>query len=188
MIPSKHSCNESGPVSRPEGTSLEVSVKSSRNAIKRLMTGTNAWPKSRESRQRRPVFDPWSRPGHDLSRHELRDLPHRGQSGMGSEDCRTLGEPAENGRSNCRQRSCSNRMPRLSILTRRFFESDQVRMLPLTIAVCERAAQIRAASSFRLKVPDCLHLAAAVEAGCSLFLTNDQQLSQYHGVPVEILE
>jgi predicted nucleic acid-binding protein len=69
-----------------------------------------------------------------------------------------------------------------------FFESDQVRMLPLTIAVCERAAQIRAASSFRLKVPDCLHLAAAVEAGCSLFLTNDQQLSQYHGVPVEILE
>jgi predicted nucleic acid-binding protein len=67
------------------------------------------------------------------------------------------------------------------------FSGSQVRMLPLTVAVCERAAQLRAASGFRLKVPDCLHLAAAIEHGCELFLTNDADLATCRQVPVEIL-
>ncbi len=50
-----------------------------------------------------------------------------------------------------------------------FFASPLVRLLPLTAAVCEREAQIRAASAFKLKVPDYLHLAAATENGCGLF-------------------
>lgn len=68
-----------------------------------------------------------------------------------------------------------------------FFGGPRVRMLTLTADVCERAAQIRAASGFKLKVPDCLHLAAAVEHGCGLFLTNDTDLMRCPLIPVEIL-
>jgi predicted nucleic acid-binding protein len=68
-----------------------------------------------------------------------------------------------------------------------FFLDPDVRVLPLTAAVCERAAHLRAASNFQLKVPDCLHLAAAVEHGCGLFLTHDAQLAQCAAIPVEVL-
>jgi predicted nucleic acid-binding protein len=68
-----------------------------------------------------------------------------------------------------------------------FFTDPAVRVLPLTAAVCERAARIRAASGFQLKVPDCLHLAAAVEHGCGLFLTHDARLAQCKDITVEIL-
>jgi predicted nucleic acid-binding protein len=68
-----------------------------------------------------------------------------------------------------------------------FFGDPAVRLLPLTASVCERAARIRAASNLRLKVPDCLHLAAAIEHGCGLFLSHDAQLRQCTDIPVEIL-
>jgi predicted nucleic acid-binding protein len=68
-----------------------------------------------------------------------------------------------------------------------FFTSAAVKMLPLTAGVCERAAEIRAASSSTLKVPDCLHLAAGVEHGCVLFLTNDRQLLRCGSIRVELL-
>jgi predicted nucleic acid-binding protein len=68
-----------------------------------------------------------------------------------------------------------------------FFADPAVRLLPLTAAVCEKAALLRAASSFQLKVPDCLHLAAAIEHGCGLFLSHDDQLRQCTAIPVEIL-
>jgi predicted nucleic acid-binding protein len=68
-----------------------------------------------------------------------------------------------------------------------FFADPDIRVLPLTAAVCERAARIRAASGFKLKVPDCLHLAAAVEHGCGLFLTHDSLLKQCKDIAVEIL-
>jgi uncharacterized protein len=68
-----------------------------------------------------------------------------------------------------------------------FFASATIRLLPLTALVCERAARIRAASHFRLKVPDCLHLAAAIEHGCGSFLTNDAQLLLCTDIHVEIL-
>jgi hypothetical protein len=34
---------------------------------------------------------------------------------------------------------------------------------------------------------DSLHLAAAVEAGCDRFLTNDTRLSAFTALPVEVL-
>jgi predicted nucleic acid-binding protein len=68
-----------------------------------------------------------------------------------------------------------------------FFTDPGIRVLALTAAVCERAARIRAASWFKLKVPDCLHLAAAVEHGCGLFLTHDAQLTRCKDITVEIL-
>lgn len=68
-----------------------------------------------------------------------------------------------------------------------FFNNPTIHCLPLTAAVCERAARIRAASRFTLKVPDCLHLAAAAEHGCGLFLTNDAQLTRCTDIVVEVL-
>lgn len=66
-----------------------------------------------------------------------------------------------------------------------FFTDPAVRVFPLTAAVCERAARLRAAHRFRLA--DALHLAAAIEHGCGLFLTNDAQLSRCSDIPVEVL-
>jgi uncharacterized protein len=69
----------------------------------------------------------------------------------------------------------------------RFFSSAAVQMLPLTAAVCERAAEVRVASLMKIKLPDALHLAAAIEHGCGRFLTNDAQLSCCTAIPVEVL-
>lgn len=68
-----------------------------------------------------------------------------------------------------------------------FFNDPNVDVLPLKSAVCETAARIRAASVFQLRVPDCLHLATAIEHGCDLFLTNDVKLRRCTQITVEIL-
>lgn len=69
----------------------------------------------------------------------------------------------------------------------RFFASTAVGRLPLTAAVCERAAELRVLSALSLELPDCLHLAAALEHGCGLFLTNDARLTRCSAIPVEVL-
>ena len=69
----------------------------------------------------------------------------------------------------------------------RFFSSPAVAMLPMTAAVCERAVAIRVASALKIKLPDALHLAAAVEQGCDLFLTNDVPLASCLAIAVEVL-
>ena len=66
-----------------------------------------------------------------------------------------------------------------------FFASPDLDVLPISPAVCDRAARIRAQYGF--KPLDSLHLAAAVEHGCTLFLTKDAQLKRFPDVPVEIL-
>ncbi len=43
------------------------------------------------------------------------------------------------------------------------------------------------ASVMKIKLPDCLHLAAAIEHGCGLFLTNDAQLPRCSAIAVEVL-
>lgn len=69
----------------------------------------------------------------------------------------------------------------------RFFSTPTVQMLPLTPAVCERAAEVRVASGMAFKLPDALHLATAIEHGCGLFLTNDAQMARCAAIPVEVL-
>ena len=69
----------------------------------------------------------------------------------------------------------------------RFFSSPAVEMLPMTSAVCERAAEIRVASGLKIKLPDALHLAAALEHGCGLFLTSDEALAGCAAITVEVL-
>jgi len=67
----------------------------------------------------------------------------------------------------------------------RFFTSVVEPAVLLTTAVCDRATLIR--GQYRFKTPDSLHLAAAVEAGCQVFLTNDTRLSRFPGLTVEVL-
>ena len=47
--------------------------------------------------------------------------------------------------------------------------------VPLDVSVAVRAAELRA--DFGLKTADALHLAAAIESGCSELWTNDRRLS-----------
>lgn len=56
---------------------------------------------------------------------------------------------------------------------------------PMTTAVFDRATEIRATHKF--KTPDALHLAAAVEGGCTIFLTNDHRLAAFTGITVEVV-
>ncbi len=66
-----------------------------------------------------------------------------------------------------------------------FFAQAGVTLVPITPAVFDRATLVRARHNF--KTSDSLHLAAAVEAGCDRFLTNDTRLSAFPDIPVEVL-
>jgi predicted nucleic acid-binding protein len=66
-----------------------------------------------------------------------------------------------------------------------FFARPEVTGVPLTAAVFDRAAQLRADLNF--KTPDALHMAAAIENGCGRCLTNDTRLSRCADIVVEVL-
>lgn len=66
-----------------------------------------------------------------------------------------------------------------------FFAARVAEMVTFTSAVFRRAAEIRA--QFNFKTPDALHLAAAVEGACTVFLTNDAQLTRFPGLTVEVV-
>jgi predicted nucleic acid-binding protein len=66
-----------------------------------------------------------------------------------------------------------------------FFAAPDLAILPITTAVAHRAATIRATYGFRPL--DSLHLGAAAEHGCGLFLTNDVLLRRFSDLTVEVL-
>lgn len=66
-----------------------------------------------------------------------------------------------------------------------FCSQPGVELVPITTAVFDRAAVVRATYNFKLA--DALHLAAAVAAGCDRFLTNDTRLSAFADIPVDVL-
>jgi uncharacterized protein len=66
-----------------------------------------------------------------------------------------------------------------------FCGQPDVQVVPIGGAVFDRATQIRA--SYRFKLADSLHLAAAAEAGCDRFLTNDFRLGAFADIAVEVL-
>jgi predicted nucleic acid-binding protein len=53
---------------------------------------------------------------------------------------------------------------------------DTIHLLPITLGVAHTAAEMRA--NYGLKTPDAVQIAAAIEAGCEAFLTNDKTLSR----------
>jgi uncharacterized protein len=66
-----------------------------------------------------------------------------------------------------------------------FFAHPGVQVVPITTTVFDRATQVRGTQGY--KTIDAINLAAAVEASCNIFLTNDTQLSGFRDITVEIL-
>jgi predicted nucleic acid-binding protein len=58
-------------------------------------------------------------------------------------------------------------------------------IVPLSRQVVDRATDLRA--HYRFHTPDSLHLAAAVESSCDLFLTHDRRLLRFREIRVESL-
>ena len=66
-----------------------------------------------------------------------------------------------------------------------FFEGAVTEIVTLSRSVMNRATEIRARYGY--KTPDAIHLAAALEAGCDVFLTNDHALDRFKGIAVEVV-
>jgi predicted nucleic acid-binding protein len=78
----------------------------------------------------------------------------------------------------------------------RFFHGANLRTISLTAAMHTRASAIRGGHNYpaippaqprRYGLADALHLAAAIESGCDVFLTNDNQLANFPDITVEEL-
>jgi predicted nucleic acid-binding protein len=59
-------------------------------------------------------------------------------------------------------------------------------IIPVSDDIAKTAARLRA--SYRLKTPDSLHVATAIESGCEAFLTNDTDIARVTEIPVIILQ
>ena len=66
-----------------------------------------------------------------------------------------------------------------------FFALPDVRWVPITTAVFDRAKQMRA--TYELKTPAAIHQAAPGAHWCDVFLTNDTRLSGCPEITVEVL-
>src|SRR5205823_2343575 len=64
--------------------------------------------------------------------------------------------------------------------------SADFEMFPINSVVAEDAADLRA--RYNLRTPDALQIAAALEAGCDAFLTNDAQLSRVTELQIMVLD
>lgn len=69
---------------------------------------------------------------------------------------------------------------------RSLLHSQQIRTLPIDAALACRAVVLRAA--YEIHVPDALQLAAAIEAGATLFVSNDRRLSKIQEVEVLLFD
>lgn len=78
----------------------------------------------------------------------------------------------------------------------RFFHGSNLWTVGLTAAMHTRTAAIRGGHNYPVVAPaqskryglaDALHLAAAIESGCGVFLTNDNQLANFPDITVEVL-
>ncbi len=78
----------------------------------------------------------------------------------------------------------------------RFFHGPNLRTVALTAAMHTRASTIRGANRYPAMLPDqpkrygladALYLAAAIESGCDVFLTNDGQLASFADISIEQL-
>ncbi|MCC7290756.1 MAG: PIN domain-containing protein [Phycisphaerales bacterium] len=83
-------------------------------------------------------------------------------------------------------RPLRERKPILEAAFRSFLiGSREFRLMPIVLATLERAARIRA--EIGMKTPDAIHAATALEAGVSMFLTNDPIFRRVAGLPLVVL-
>jgi predicted nucleic acid-binding protein len=85
----------------------------------------------------------------------------------------------------CRVRPLRSNDSKLLEVYEQFFAAPEVQLLDLTADVLEKATEIRA--NLNLKTPDALHLASAILADASPFLTGNKQLARCAEIPVEVL-
>jgi predicted nucleic acid-binding protein len=69
---------------------------------------------------------------------------------------------------------------------RALLHSQHVRTLPVDAALARRAVILRA--QYGIHVPDALQIAAAIEAGATLFVTNDRRLAKVQDLDVLLLD
>ncbi len=69
---------------------------------------------------------------------------------------------------------------------RELFASNAVSLLDAPHAVFDDAARLRAETG--LKIPDALHAATALRAGCALFVTNDTDFRRVRELPTVVLD
>jgi predicted nucleic acid-binding protein len=67
-----------------------------------------------------------------------------------------------------------------------FFQLPGLLLAPVTQPTLRRAARLRAALT-RLRTPDAIHAATAIELGVALFVTNDAGFRGVPGLPVAVL-
>lgn len=61
----------------------------------------------------------------------------------------------------------------------------EVRLIPMSIAVLEQAARLRAAQG--LKTPDAIHAATCLVSKCDLFITNDRVFRRVPELPLVVM-
>lgn len=66
------------------------------------------------------------------------------------------------------------------------FASPDLRLMPVSLPVLERAAHLRATLP-GLRTPDAIHAATALESACVLLLTNDPAFRRVPGLKVMVL-
>jgi predicted nucleic acid-binding protein len=64
-------------------------------------------------------------------------------------------------------------------------DSREVRLVPVSLSILERAARIRAVAG--LKTPDSIHAATALDVRAALFITNDAQMRRVGDLKVAVL-
>lgn len=69
---------------------------------------------------------------------------------------------------------------------RALLHSRQVQTLPVDASLARRAVTIRA--QYGIRVPDALQVAAALEMGATVFVTNDRRLSKLNELAVIVLD
>jgi uncharacterized protein len=67
-----------------------------------------------------------------------------------------------------------------------YFAEAVSQVVPLFKEVIDQATEIRAIYGF--KTPDAIHLAAALVAGCTVFLTNDHRLTSFAEIVIEVVD
>jgi len=75
---------------------------------------------------------------------------------------------------------------RLEMLFRSILAAAEMNLIPATLAIWEDAARLRAETG--LATPDALHAASALQAECTLFITNDDDFRRVEGLPVIVLD
>ncbi len=92
---------------------------------------------------------------------------------------------SELSRLECRVKPIREKQESLLAAFDNYFASVISDIIPLTRLIIDQATEIRAGYGFR--TPDAIHLAAAIQAQCDLFLTNDRRLEKFTGIKVAIV-